>query len=302
MKIAVTNGVPVGETEQFQYLKDCGFDGTDLSLGRYFERSGMFGDIDNVTDQQIKDHFTMLKKHADAAGFEVCQTHSAFSGHPGGYDFDYDEIVKRQVASIKATHYLGSKYCVVHPIIMPGRRYDLLKQEAFDKSVEFYKRLIPALEEYDVYCCIENMWVSDPVYGHICSTILSHAQEMVDMCNVLGDRFRICVDVGHGPLTQDDAAEMIRISGDKLAVLHTHDNDGMCDLHTFPYSAHGAPCRLKPMRINWEEFMAALDEVNYRGVLSFEITPPGPEPVLTAGYKYLAEIGRYLVSLRKIQY
>lgn len=304
MKISVTNGTPVGETEQFQYLKDCGFDATDFSLGHYFERSGMFGDIDNVTDKQIKEHFTMLKECADKAGFEIGQTHSAFTGHPRNYDFDIDEIVKRQIASIKATHYLGSKYCVVHPIIKPGRRYDFLVKEAFDESVDFYKRLIPTLEEYDVYCCIENMWVCDPVYNNICSTILSHAQEMVDMCNVLGDRFRICIDVGHGPLTQDDAAEMVRISGDKLAVLHTHDNDGMLDLHTFPYSAHGKPYGFKanPMRINWEDFMKALDDVNYRGNLSFEMTPPGPRELWAAGYKYLAEIAKYLVSLREIKY
>lgn len=304
MKISVTNGVPATETEQFAFLKECGFDATDFSLGKYFDRTGMFGDIDNVTDEQIKEHFTMLKECADKVGFEIGQTHSAFSGHPRGYDFDYDEIVKRQIASIKATHYLGSKYCVIHPIIMPGRRYDLLNKEAFDKSVEFYKRLEPTLIEYDVYCCIENMWVSDPVYGHICSTILSHAQEMVDMCNVLGDRYKICLDVGHGPLTQDDPAEMVRICGDKLVCLHTHDNDGILDLHTFPYSAHGAPygTKWKPMRINWEDFMKALDEVDYRGNLSFEMTPPGPEALRKPGLEYLAAIARYLISLREVKY
>lgn len=304
MKISVTNGVPVSETEQFKFLKDCGFDATDFSLGRYFERSGMFGDIDNVTDEQIKEHFTMLKAEADKVGFEIGQTHSAFTGHPRGYDYDIDEIVKRQIASIKATHYLGAKYCVIHPIIKPGRRYDLLNEEAFNESIDFYKRLEPTLREYDMYCCIENMWVSDPVFGHICSTILSHAKEMVDMCNILGDRYKICLDVGHGPLTQDDPVEMVRICGDKLVCLHTHDNDGIADLHTFPYAAYATPrgTGWKPMRTNWEEFMKALDEVDYRGNLSFEMTPPGPAELKRAGYVYLAEIAKYLVSLREVKY
>lgn len=304
MKISVTNGVPVSETEQFAYLKECGFDATDFSLGKYFERNGMFGDIDNVTDEQIKEHFTMLKAEADKVGFEIGQTHSAFTGHPRNYDFDVDEIVKRQIASIKATHYLGSKYCVVHPIIKPGRRYDLLNKEAFDESVDFYKRLLPTLLEYDVYCCIENMWVCDPVYGHICSTILSHAKEMVDMCEVLGERYKICLDVGHGPLTQDDPCEMVRICGDKLVCLHTHDNDGICDLHTFPFSSHGKPYGTgwKPMRIDWADFMKALDDVNYRGNLSFEMTPPGPAELRKPGLIYLCEIAKYLISLREIKY
>ena len=303
MKISVNNTEYPSEKEQFKYLKDCGFDACNLSLG-HFERKGMFGDIDNVTDEQIKEHFTMLREEAEKVGFSIGQTHSAFSGHPRDYDFNLDEIVKRQIASIKATHYLGCKLCVVHPVIKPNRRYDHLIKEAFDESVEFYRQLIPTLEEYDVYCCIENMWMCDPVYGHICATILSRAQEMVDMCNVLGDRFRICLDVGHGLLTQDDPVEMVRICGDKLACLHAHDNDGILDLHAFPFTPHGKPygTSWKPLRMDWTAFMKALDEVNYRGDLCFEVGAPGPEPLWTPGYKYLAEIEKYLVSLRELKY
>ena len=304
MKISVSNAVPVGEIEQFAYLKECGFDAADFALEKYFGKNGMFGDIKNVTDEEIKKHFTMLRLEAEKVGFEIGQTHSAFTGHPSHYGFDTEDIVRRQEASIMATHYLGSKYCVVHPIITPGRLYDKLVDKAFNESVEFYKQLIPALEKYDVYCCIENMWNFDPVYKNICSTILSHAQEMVDMCNVLGDRFKICIDVGHGTLTQDDPAEMVRICKDKLACLHTHDNDGIMDLHTFPFSAHASPysAAWKPMRIDWADFMKALDDVGYKGNLNFEITAPGPKEINKAGLKYLSEIAKYLISLRKIQY
>ena len=298
MKISVS-GLP----ERFKLLADCGFDACDFSLGDYLGRKA-HEDIYAVTDEMIEEQFTAIRKEAEAAGIEIGQTHGTGGGHPRSYDFDYDEMAARAIASVKATHFLGCKYCVVHPVILPGRKYDKLVQEAFDKSVEFYRRLIPTLEKYDVYCCIENMWVCDDVYGHICSTILSHAQEMVDMCNVLGDRFRICYDTGHATLTQDDPIEYIRICGDKLAVLHTHDNDGILDLHTFPYSSHGKPYGLswKPMRIDWEAFMHALDEIGYEGNLNFEMVPPGPLPVRDAGFAYLAAIARYLVSLRDEKY
>ncbi len=304
MKIAVSNATPVGELEQFAFLKECGFDGVEFSLGRYFGRSGTFGDMDALSDEQIKEHFTALRLAAEEAGMEIVQTHSQFGGHPRSYDFDTDEIVKREVASIKATHYLGCKLCVIHPIIHPERVYDKNLKVSFDGAVDFYRRLIPTLEEYDVICCIENMWMCDPVYKNICSTILSHAQEMVDMCEVLGDRFRICVDVGHGILTQDDPAEMIRICGDKLACLHVHDNDGISDLHTFPFSFRDKPYGVswKPMYVDWNDVMKALDEVNYRGPFAFEMYMPGPEGIQEAGYRYLAAIGRYLTSLRTIQY
>ena len=304
MKISVCNTQYPSEIGQFAFLKEAGFDGCDFSLGHYFSRGGVFGDIYNVTDEQIKEHFTMLREEAAKVGFEICQTHSQFPGHPKAYDYNMDEIIKREEACIAATHYLGAKFCVVHPVFTQNRRYDIEKDLNFNEAVDFYKQLTPALEKYDVYCCIENMWHNDIAYGHICATVLSRAQEMVDMCEVLGERFKICVDVGHGLLTQDDPCQMVRIAGDKLGCLHTHDNDGILDLHTFPYFPHGKPYGMgwKPLNMNWEELMKALDDVNYRGTLSFELGAPGPEPLWMPGYKYMAKVARYLTSLREIKY
>ena len=299
MKISTTNGgAPVGEMEQFAYLKELGFDACDFSLGKYFyPTSGIFGDINNVTDAQIKERFTALRKAAEAADFEIGQTHSQFTGHPRNYDMNLDDLLKREIACIKATHYLGCKYMICHPIIKPGRRYDLLVKEAFDEAIDFYKKLIPYLEEYDVICCVENMWVADPVYHHICSTIFSHAQEMVDACNILGERFKICLDVGHCPLTQDDPVEAVKICGDKLVCLHTHDNSGWADTHTLPFQAFGNPVGVKAMRIDWDGFMKALKKIGYKGNLSFELTPPGPVEIRRDGYIYLKEMADYMVSV-----
>ena len=299
MKLSAVAPSYLDEAEQFRLLKRCGFDATDFALRHYLARTGKIGDMEGFTDRKLKKYFTEIKKLADEAGVEIYQTHGHGGSHPGAFEFDYDEMTARCIASIKATHYLGSKYCVIHPVIMPERRYDILKKEAFDKSVEFYRRLIPTLEKYDVYCCIENMFVSDKVYGHICSTILSHAKEMVDMCEVLGDRFRICLDVGHSAVTQDDPAEAVRICGDRLVCLHTHDNDGISDLHAMPYTAYSKPAGMKwdPLRIDWNEFMKALKEIDYKGTFSFEIVPPGPREIKEAGYLYLSAIGRHLVSL-----
>jgi sugar phosphate isomerase/epimerase len=58
----------------------------------------------------------------------------------------------------------------------------------------------------------------------------------------------------------------------------------------------------KPLNMDWAEFMKALDDVNYRGTLSFELGAPGPEPLWKPGYKYMAKVARYLASLREIKY
>jgi sugar phosphate isomerase/epimerase len=132
------------------------------------------------------------------------------------------------------------------------------------------------------------MWVCDPVYGHICSTILSHAEEMVEMCEVLGDRYKICVDVGHGTLTQDDPSQMVRIAGDKLVCLHTHDNDGILDRHLAPFAG----------LVNWKDFVTAMRKVGYKGDLNFEtcyqfVKPGITEALLPEMLRHVYAIGAY---------
>ena len=287
MKISAIYSTHDPVNNEFALFKECGFDACDFSLG------GLYG----KSDEELFEHCDAIRKSAESVGFEIGQTHSDFSGHPRDYYYDYDEIVDRQITSIKATHWLGAKNCIIHPVILPGRRYELLLKESLEKTIEFYKRLTPYLEEYDVYCCVENMWVVDPVHRHICPTTFSRAQEMVDVCNILGDRFKICVDTGHGEVTGDDPVEMIRIAGDKLYALHTHDTDCRADLHTLPFMSH--QIGKKDKKCDYEEMMKALDEVGYKGNLNFEIGMPGPNGIRRAGLVYLARVGKYLASLRK---
>lgn len=297
MKLAVINSYNCDESEQFKYLKSCGFDGCDFIMNKYFAPSGIYGDIDEVTEDEIRERFTWLKKLADEADFKIYQVHASFGGQMRKYPGGEEEVIKRVTASIQAAHYLGAKHVVVHPYINMDRKYDKNEELSIQQAIDLYKKFIPALEKYDVYCCIENMFHSDTVHRHICPTIISRAKEIVRVCDECGDRFRICLDVGHAVLTEDDPAEYVRICGKRLVCLHTHDNDGINDLHTIPFCAQGKPPKIEPMRIDWTEFMHALKEVGYEGVLSFEIGAPGPWALKPAGLRYLAAVGRHLSDI-----
>ena len=75
MKISVNTG----SDSRFELLKRCGFDACDFSLGNYLERSGSLGDIYNISDAQIEETFTKIRENGEKVGFEIGQTHSAFS-------------------------------------------------------------------------------------------------------------------------------------------------------------------------------------------------------------------------------
>lgn len=293
MKLSKSNATTAG----FFTLKECGFDACDFQLGWYFGASGPFADVMNVRDEDVVAYFSEMKSKADEAGIEVFQTHGSFSGQVSSYPGGSAEYVRRAELDFIATKTLGAKYCIQHPYINLNRRYDVCREQSIREAITVYREYIPALEKTGVICCLENMHHGDIVYKHRCCTTLSRAQEMADMCDELGEHFAICLDVGHCTCTEDDPIEAVHICGDRLVALHTHDNDGMWDLHQFPYAAHGKPPKLEPQRIDWTAFMQALKEVGYSGTLNFEIGATGPAPIHEAGYRYLAAIGRHLVSI-----
>lgn len=295
MKISVSSHSPrlAAGDGMFRLLKECGFDACDLMLNHVYEKS----------DAVLREYCQKLRALADEAGIEIGQTHADFAktSKDTAFSEGWDEPFGRAVASIKATGYLGVRHCVVHPVRVPGRYNNKLVAQCYAEARDFYARLIPYLEEYDVVCCLENMWARDPYFGRICATILSRPEELITMCDELNaiapGRFGICVDVGHCELTQDAPHEMILACGSRLKVLHLHDTDGISDLHTLPYSVHGKPAGSSPMRTDWSEVMSALRKIGYEGILNFEVEVPEPAAIVPAGLRYLAKIARYLETL-----
>lgn len=292
MKLSISSGgvkKAAGE-KMFLWMKEAGFDACDFDLGSAYGK----------TDDVLRAYCKKIRALADEAGIEIGQTHAGFK-YPREVGDDWQKTVDQAIDAIKATGYLGVKYCVIHPVRFPGRVNHRFVEENYKKAIEFYTKLIPYLDQYGVVCCIENMWDRDPIFNRICATVLSRAKEMVRMCDELNaiapGRFGICVDTGHGELTQDPAPEMLRLCGSRVKVLHCHDTDGISDLHTIPYSVHGRPAGVDPVRTNWEDVMHALKEIGYEGTLNFEVSVPDPAPIVPAGLRYLAAIGNYFVSL-----
>ncbi len=293
MKLSAT----AANCEGLLRLKNTGFDACDFQLGWYFGPNGPFKDVINTDPADVVEYFSKIKEYADKIGMEIFQTHGDFSGQVYSYPQGSREYVAHARLNFYATKALGAKYCVEHPYINLERRYDVNLEQSIDEAIAVYREYIPALEETGVICCLENMHHADKVHSHRCPTTLSRAKEMADMCDVLGKNFAICLDVGHCTVTEDDPIQALEIIGDRLVCLHTHDNDGMWDLHQFPYVPQGVAASHHPLTIDWDAFMTNLAKIGYKGTLNFETGAPCPAPIRDSAYKYLAAIGRYLVSV-----
>jgi sugar phosphate isomerase/epimerase len=99
----------------------------------------------------------------------------------------------------------------------------------------------------------------------------------------------VCLDTGHAFVAGYEPAEFVQTLGDRLKVLHVHDNLGSEDQHVAPFA--GA--------IDWGSFVAALRNIGFDGVFSLEVhrqVQNMPEPLIDKAVDLVHEIGRHLIE------
>jgi sugar phosphate isomerase/epimerase len=110
------------------------------------------------------------------------------------------------------------------------------------------------------------------------------------------EHFSCCVDIGHCGLVGSTAGEMIRTLGDRVACLHTHDNNEYDDLHYPPFM----------FDLNWDDIAKALAEIDYKGYITLEsdcVYDQMPLDIVPYMAKYMCEsakkIGRMVEDYKK---
>lgn len=297
MKISTTTDYHsklLGEKNAFKALAEAGYDAVDYSM--FFHNDygptcrGEIGELYSKPTEEVLEYYRDLKKAADTYGIEIGQVHAPFPSYVGNPVKDAN-IFKMLELSIMVTQVLGCKHVVIHPGSTNGRRYDEDIEPCKAVNMELYSRLIPLAKQCGVKICVENMWTVDPVTKKKCPAVCSHAEELADYVDTLnemaGERiFYVCLDVGHAVLTGDNPAEMLKILGDRTAVLHIHDVDGVNDSHTLPFLGV----------VKWDEFFTSLKEVGYKGNFNFEAATF----YAYFGKDFLAESGKYMCDLAKM--
>lgn len=241
---------------RYEKLKEHGFSCIDYGM------ADTDAPIYSLDDNQFEEFLKKEKELADRAGIEVSQVHGPWRYPPRDLsEEDRAERLEKMKKSIKAASLLGCKFWVVHPI-MPYTTADLKQnkaQETWEMNLQFMKELLKTAKEYDVVICLENM----PMLNFSIST----PTQIVKFVNEINDdNFKVCLDTGHVAVFEGlSPAAAVREIGDKLRVLHVHDNHGTDDDHLAPYSGI----------IDWEAFSKALKEVGFEGVISLETLPDG---------------------------
>jgi len=239
--------------EKYKKIKEHGFDCVDFNIMNTETELYVSG------EERFKEILLCEKKLAEDAGIKIHQVHGPWRIPKDSTEADREERMEKMQKSIRAASILGAKYWVIHPL-MPCGVDDLVTGFAgstWEINLTFMRKLLETAKEYGITICLENM----PMNNFSISTpekILEFVQEINDK------HFKICLDTGHlARFKVRKTGDAIRLLGDNIKVLHTHDNMGDSDTHQFPYTGI----------IDWKDFGKALKDINFDGVLSMETAP-----------------------------
>ncbi|MBE6542190.1 MAG: sugar phosphate isomerase/epimerase [Ruminococcaceae bacterium] len=264
-----------------------------------FEAIDLFGSGGIITWDlsQIKEHFTSISKISSQNNIEIGQCHAPFPLIK--YDKEsFDYLLNGGINSVYASAYMNCPYVVMHP---GSRANPNNYQMTLDANVEYFSKLIPAMKDTGVSVCIENIFGFDVRDESSPLTPITRNEWFVELIDTLNDicgceMFFACLDTGHSMIAGVEPHELVYILGKRLKVLHVHDNDSRDDYHWIPGIG----------KIDWEKFMIALKDVDYRGNFNFESDPiinPLKKPeyfdenVLSTMLKATYAIGRSLCKV-----
>ena len=283
-----------GYDETFRIFHDCGLDAMDYPVDggtptvEALQRANVYG----LTEDEVVAKFSAIKESADRHGIIIGQTHAIFGQYEPAVTKEFFDIT---VKDILATHVLGARHTVVHPIKMPGRILDARKDENFELNLRFYRGLVPYLEKWNVKCAIENLFLEDGE-GNLRASECADPQETLDYISELGsDLFCACADTGHFSLVEKDTGitvgDAIRRLGKTVEVVHMQETDRVRDLHVVPFTLRNT--------MDWDDIIAALREIGYKGNMNFEVMPfvkQFPDELKEAALAHVSKVARYFAE------
>lgn len=272
-----------GHKGAIDLMKQAGYDAIDLSLFT------MTDDNDPFCTDGYRERIAEIRSYAESQGLSFNQSHTPFQFNWSNPNEVEERLFPRTVQALEISALAGCKIAVVHPV--HHEEYLGHEEERFEQNMIYYRRLLPYAKEYGIKIALENMFQKETKRKVIGHDTCSRAEEFIRYLDTLDDEhFVACLDLGHCGVVGEEAQDAIRALGhERLHSLHVHDNDYTKDQHTLPGLG----------KMNWEEIMKALAEINYDGELTYEADRflfNLPRPMIPRGVSFMVEMGRYLIG------
>lgn len=219
-------------SEQFNMLKDAGFDGVEpeSGLNREDVRRAMTESGLEIPGVVVSTHWESPLSSSDT------------------------EIREAGLNGVKTALHDAHEYNASTILLVPGVvNENVSYDEAYQRSQEEIRKVIPLAEELDVTIAIENVWNQ-----FLLSPL--EAARYIDELN--SPKVKWYLDIGN-IMNVGYPEQWVRILGDRIAMLHIkefsrqkRDDEGLW---------RGFDVNLLEGDNNWPEIMEALEEIGYRG-------------------------------------
>lgn len=252
----------------------AGFERVDFNLDTFLKNSDVYaGRINTFFDNDLESllsYFEEYRKMFEKYGIKPSQMHAPYPilvpTRADVTDYMQKVVIPKSIAIAGR---MQIPWVVMHPFKLQYK-YGLEAEQAM--NLQYFQSIIPMLKEHHVGVCVENLYES--VGARITEGTCANPTEAawyVDVLNQLAgeELFGCCLDTGHMELTHREPADYIRQIGNRLKILHMHENDAIGDLHQMPYTFGTKP----DDGVDWEDFCKALSEIGFDGALSFETFP-----------------------------
>lgn len=287
--------------EGFGLLKKAGFSCADFSLNAYLTNILLYQNEKNTffnqTDTELERHFERHKYAAKESGIVINQMHMPYPMYIPRGSRELNDYLWNTVApkSMKICAYLECPYIVVHGFKL--QHFLGSEDLEWQETEKFLDSLAPLAKELGITMCIENLYTN--IAGHIVEGPCCDAGKAAERIDRFNERYHaevlgFCFDTGHANLIGIDMERFIRTLGNRLKVLHIHDNDGIADLHQIPFTF--TRTRENKASTDWDGFVRGLESIHFNKVLSFETAPvltSFPEEMKGEVLGFIAGIGRY---------
>ena len=223
-------GYNLSPQERMRFIKEAGFDSVLLLWADYFDKD-----------------YKQFPEYARSAGLTVENAHAPYMNANSLWEDTVNgEIACDELIScVEDCAVYGIPTLVMHPENKNGTETAPLPSD-FAIGLDRMKRIVDTAERLGVNIAVENM--SRPEY---LDRILK---------NIQSERLGFCFDSGHCNVFMSDV-DLLSLYGDKLMALHLHDNDGINDWHSLPFSGN----------VTWNEIADKLSRISYGGAIALEV-------------------------------
>jgi sugar phosphate isomerase/epimerase len=284
----------LGIDEGLRAIAEAGFDAIDIGLDSVFAQKDTIDEAYEaylLDENRIRETVVAVKEGLKKYGLTIGQAHAPSAYVPRKPR--ETEIMRKCVEKCFAIcEELDCRHLVIHPICDGSARYpSLTKEDEIRENMAYFSSIIPLLKKHNIICCLENAysldWGTKKAYACACSD-MAEANRYIDDLNALAGekRFAFCLDTGHALMIGTDIYNAIKILGDRLEILHVHDNDGYLDEHTATFLGI----------CNWGRFIKGLREFGYKGNINMETSSfvqLFPKELVPAALKLLAAEADY---------